>query len=381
MEVLDDQYEGALPESALGQATDCQEELALQLLGLDVAEAVGRLHAQDEAEERRDADGLLFAPTQRREACGELLARGFERIARGHAVRLPEEGGEHRVWLLDQGGADGMPHRHGLEALGSLEGGEPLQEQARLAHPRLANHAHHLCPPGQHPIEGRDHLPELLRPAHHGRGQPQGLQAPAGAPNPMSPLEPERMERLALPLHRDPADRGQDEGMLGQLMGRGADERLGGARGALEAGGRVHRVAGHRVRAAGRRANGAGHDRARVDPDVKREGFAQTALPSLVERPHTLVHQEGGVERALRIILVSPRSAEHGHDGVPDELLDEAVVALDGARQLSEQVVLKGADFFRVEALAQGSESGQIREQDGHQPPVPLGRTIVGAGG
>ena len=78
------------------------------------------------------------------------------------------------------------------------------------------------------------------------------------------------------------------------------------------------------------------------------------------------------MKRALGIVLVGAGRAEHGHDRVPDELLDEAVVALDRSRQLPEQVALEGADLLRVERLRERGESRQVREQDGDQPPVAL---------
>ena len=71
-----------------------------------------------------------------------------------------------------------------------------------------------------------------------------------------------------------------------------------------------------------------------LTPTWRASGRPTRALPPLAERRHALVHEEGGVERALGIVLVRVGGPEHGHDRVPDELLDEAVVALDRSRQL-----------------------------------------------
>ena len=86
-------------------------------------------------------------------------------------------------------------------------------------------------------------------------------------------------------------------------------------------------------------------------PEVKGERPADPRLPSLAQHGDALVHEQRGVERALGIVLVRARGAEHGHDRVADELLDEAVVALDRPRQLPEQVALEGADLLRVQGL------------------------------
>ena len=108
---------------------------------------------------------------------------------------------------------------------------------------------------------------------------------------------------------------------------------------------------------------------------------ADAPLPPLAERRHALVHEEGGVERALGIVLVRVGGPEHGHDRVPDELLDEAVVALDRSRQLPEQIGLKRANLLRVQGLGERGEPRQVREQDGDQPPVALGLAIAGRAG
>jgi hypothetical protein len=84
---------------------------------------------------------------------------------------------------------------------------------------------------------------------------------------------------------------------------------------------------------------------------VESEWPTDSRLPSLAERGNPLMHEKRGMEGALGIVLVRVGSAEHRHDRVADELLDEALVALDRTRQLQEQVALKGADLLRVEGL------------------------------
>ncbi len=234
LEVLDGEHQRALLEPPLDQATHRQEDLPLELLGLDVAEAVGGLHAKHVSEERGDRGRLLTSTAQRREAGGELLPSELERIIGSHAVRLAEEGGKDRVRLLAEGGADGVTHGHGREPPARLERREPLLEQARLAHTGLAGQTHHPRRALEHLLEGGDHLRELGRPADHGSTEPQHPEPPPGAADRARPRKPERRERLALALHRELARRRQAECVLCELPRGRAHQGLAGRCGALE---------------------------------------------------------------------------------------------------------------------------------------------------
>ena len=70
--------------------------------------------------------------------------------------------------------------------------------------------------------------------------------------------------------------------------------------------------------------------------------------------------------RAFRIILVRDRGSEHRHDGVADELLDRAAVALQlGAH--SGVVAVEGCpDVLRIHALRASRRPDQVDEQDRH---------------
>jgi hypothetical protein len=75
----------------------------------------------------------------------------------------------------------------------------------------------------------------------------------------------------------------------------------------------------------------------------------------------------------LGVVLVRDRCAEDGHDGVSDELLHRAAVALDLPL---EQLVVRpepGADVLGVGLIRRGRVADQVTEEHGNQLPL-LGR-------
>ncbi len=67
------------------------------------------------------------------------------------------------------------------------------------------------------------------------------------------------------------------------------------------------------------------------------------------------------------------RDAEHGHNSVADELLDDSSVAFDDLARELEIAREHPAETFRVEALPERRGSGHIREDNGHDLAL-LGR-------
>ena len=178
-------------------------------------------------------------------------------------------------------------------------------------------------------------------------------------------------DRLDLTPERELARRVEREAMTHQGVGGfGYQDRPGGRR-RQEACRRVHRVAGDRVGIAGGAAEIAGHDGARVNPHVQRDGLPQTPRPCLVQRGAAIEHVQRGVAGPGRIVLVSDGCAEDRQGGVPHELLHEAVIAGNRPGQHLEQGVLKRADLLGIESLGERGEPGEIGEEDGHLSAVP----------
>ena len=107
---------------------------------------------------------------------------------------------------------------------------------------------------------------------------------------------------------------------------------------------------------------------------MKVHRLAEPSRPLIAETRAAVEHVERGVERALRIVLVGDRRAEHRHDGIAHELLHEAVVARDRLGEGLEQRVLERAHLLGVEPLGQRGETGDIGEEHGHLPPVGVAR-------
>ena len=154
----------------------------------------------------------------------------------------------------------------------------------------------------------------------------QQLRAPASRPTNAAPQSadaprPHERERADEPPAGDAAGLALrlDRRRLVELEGAArcrdralADEDLARAGRLLEPCGDVDGVAGHERAALPRPAD---DDLAGVHADAQRERVAE----ELVEPP---LHREGGVQRALRVVLVRGRSAERRHHRVADELLD-----------------------------------------------------------
>ena len=132
--------------------------------------------------------------------------------------------------------------------------------------------------------------------------------------------------RLGLALERQGfdflgLDRSADQG-----EGVGAEQDLPGRGGALQPGGHVHGVPGHDPLAAG---PVTGHHLAGVDPHAPFDGGAPLRQHRLVQASQALADLECRPAGPHGIVLVNHGDAEHRHDRVADELLDDPAMELD----------------------------------------------------
>ena len=122
----------------------------------------------------------------------------------------------------------------------------------------------------------------------------------------------------------------------------------------------------------------AGDDLAGVDADAALDPDAPVALQLLVQLDERGAHVGRRADGAQGVVLVHDRDAEHGHDGVADELLDGAAVALD---RLAHRVEVAGHDApgrLGVEALAHRGRAGHVAEQHGDRLAHLAGRGSLG---
>ena len=194
-----------------------------------------------------------------------------------------------------------------------------LPGEPRLADAGDAAHEHELRAPllGAG-MEELLHEPKLAVAADERRLQPRRAQRTAGPGH--DPQRPPQLHRLGLALELVHAGVLVGDRRLGRALRRLADEhgaRLGGR---LDARGGVDGVAGdHALRA-----------RAERDGRLAGEHAGPRAQVG-VELGDRREQLERGADGALGVVLLGHRRAPDGHDGVADELLDRAAVALDHA--------------------------------------------------
>ncbi len=247
-----------------------------------------------------------------------------------------------------------------------------LGDEARLAHTRLADDRHDLSPAGLGLAQDRAESRELGHPADERRrvGLDRHVQHADDAV---------RDDRLALPLERDRLALLELEPVHREPSRRLAHQDLAQGRRRLEALRGVHRVTDDRVRALHVVGEQPGDHLAGVHADAQRQADAVLAIEVVVEAHDRGLHRERGMDRALGVVLVRDRRAEDGHDGVPDVLVDRALVSLDLPCQGAEVRAEDAAQLFGVELLRERRGAREIREQDrdGPMPQSRVNRTLA----
>ena len=375
VQILDDQHERAGGEPPLHQGAGGHEDLALELLRLQMAHArVVLLEPEHPGERGHHRRAILRVDPEWHQARRELAAGDLDGITVLHPVGIAQERRHRSVGLLAQRRARRAPDRGALEAAGRLEAREELPLQPRLPGPWLADEAEHLGAPRPHVFEGPFHQVKLALATDEGRGQPEALEAAGGARGRERVQHAIDPHRLALALEADLLARGEREGVVRELICRFADEDVACRRRALQARGGVDGVTGHRVGGVGGRADPARHHRASVDPDVQRQRPPHLPLPAAIQRAHPVAHQQGRAQAAFGIVLVRARGPENGHHRIAHELFDKALIALDRCGHLAEEVGLDRAHVLGIESFAEGREPDQVREEHGDGAAVAVGR-------
>jgi len=171
------------------------------------------------------------------------------------------------------------------------------------------------------------------------------------------PLEGQRLE---LPVVDDLLRRREHDGAHHDLPRRGR---------CLQPGGSIDSVASeHPLTRPGGTLQVDQHlTRLDADPHLQARLMLRRECP--VQLPENGLHLDGGPNRALGIVLVSRRDAEHGKDGVAHELLDEPAEPLDLPGQAVKGPTHHGLDDLGVLGLGQGRGSNHVGEQSGGELP------------
>jgi hypothetical protein len=249
-------------------------------------------------------------------------------------------------------------------ALG-LGGLDKLGEQPRLSHPCLAHHRHDLAVAHAGPVEG---VPELLElggtadeageAARGGRLEPRPHRASTRhlvdlhrltqAPDGHSPQRLDLHQALDQPQHRR---RDEDRARHDHLLHPGRQMRRLPHRGVVHA-----QVA----------ADGPHHHLARVQPDADVEGHPMAALHRRGVRLHGLLHAQGSVAGAHRVVLMGQRRPKRGHDAVAHDLVDGAFVLVDGLHHALQHRIEEVPCLLGVPVGQEFQGPFQVGKQHGH---------------
>jgi len=100
------------------------------------------------------------------------------------------------------------------------------------------------------------------------------------------------------------------------------------------------------------------------------EGPPEPGLELLADPVNCAMKLESGVDGPARVVLVGHGNAEQGHDAVPQKLVDEPTVALDGAARRVLDPLHDDRDLLRIHSLVEGGVVAEIREEHGGLPPL-----------
>ena len=139
----------------------------------------------------------------------------------------------------------------------------------------------------------------------------------------------------------------------------------------LQARREVGHLAGHHELVGGARRRD-GLARGHADPQV--EPHSVFAFEERIELLQALPHRQRGSHRPLGVVLVDPRHAEDGHDGIARVFLDGAAEGLDLLAHLVEEGRQHGAELLGVVPGGKLGRPDEIGEQHGD------GFALVGGG-
>ncbi len=105
------------------------------------------------------------------------------------------------------------------------------------------------------------------------------------------------------------------------------------------------------------------HRLARIDADSHFERSIAGLAQARGVAPHLLLHPHGGVERALRMVLVGERRAEQRENSVAGGLHDIAVIPMDRIHHQLERRIHNRARLLGVKVFHQLHRALDVREQ------------------
>jgi hypothetical protein len=359
VKILEDDEEWldlALPEQ---KALDGVQGPVMALRGLERLPPRILHRCVQKREERRE--GGLEGRIERQHFPGQLLPDLPGIVARLHLAVGFEELGQRQV-----GRASAVGDRvclHDEPAVGTV-GVCHLPHQARLADTRLADERHDLAVAGCGAAERLSQLLELGVPPDE-PGEPAGAaRGQAGASRPGAD-EFVGLHRRIETLHRHRPPRGHLDVPFREPERLGGDERRPGARELLQARRQVGGLADRAVVHAEIAADRADHDLAGIESHAHLERDAVATTHPLGVAADRRLQVKGGIAGPDGVVLVGHRGAEQGHDPVAHDLVDGALVAVDGVHHPLEDGIEQPPGLLGVAVGEQLHRALEVREQHG----------------
>lgn len=374
MQILDDKEERRPLEAALEYDADEREELAAELLGLDVPQRPFAIaEAEDVEQERHPFLHLGRSKADLHKTRRETFLRRLRRVARRYAVGAAQHGGERPIGRLAERRAGGAPYGHVLEARILGDSGEEFADEARLADAGIADELDELRRAAAGERQAVPHAADFPVASDQRRAEAEGVEPPGGPRRFQRSHHAMNLQAAGLAAERDGAERLIGEGMPRELMGDRPDEYLLRTGHRLQPLRRVHGIAGDRIGFGVAGAEGPSHHRTGIDADMEAQRQADPLAPALAHPSRPADHLQRCAKRPFRGVLMGDRRAEKGEQRVADELVDEAAEGLDGFGQFLEELVLQRLQDFRVDPLAEAGEAAEVREDDGDRAAVGAG--------
>jgi hypothetical protein len=239
-----------------------------------------------------------------------------------------------------------------------------LVDEARLAHPRLADDRHHLTVTVTRELLGAAELRQLGIAADEAREPAPDGRLQAG-PRRAGPRHLVDLHRLGEPLHRHGAERLHLDVALGQRQRPGRDHDRAGIGELLHARGQVCRLADGRVVHVEIVADGAHDDLPGVQPDADLDHGPVRASHLFRIRLHGLLHPERREAGSHGVVLVGEGGAEEGHDPIAHHLVHGALVAVDGVHHQREEGIENLARLLGIAVGEQLHGALEIGEEHG----------------
>jgi hypothetical protein len=116
----------------------------------------------------------------------------------------------------------------------------------------------------------------------------------------------------------------------------------------------------------------AGHDYPRVDSRVHHERTTDLLLVGRTQLLDCGMDLEGGAHCPFGVIFMGHRVTEHGHHGIPQQLVDPTRVTLDDLSRPREDHAHNVLNVLWIEVLRHRREAGEITENDGDLSPLTV---------